>query len=321
VSLSNLQMPAKVTEVVQVTPQIKRFRLEPAHGGEFRSFSGGAHIIVEMNDGHLVRRNAYSLMSHPAHVSSYMISVLREDAGRGGSRFMHDQIREGMIVQISQPVNLFAPTFNATRYVLIAGGIGITPFVAMMEQLSLENRPFELHYAARSQKDAAYAGAIAYKFGPSVNLYFSDLGQRLDIRKTLAFQPLGTHLYVCGPERLIDDVVATATADGWPKQNIHLERFMAAAIGATYDVDLARSKKTVSVGSTQSMLEAIEAAGVDAPYFCRGGACGQCETAVVLCDGKLVHADHFLTDEVKASCTKVMPCVSRFEGKKLVLDL
>jgi ferredoxin-NADP reductase len=314
-------MPAKVTEVVQVTPQIKRFRLEPEHGGEFRSFSGGAHIIVEMNDGHLVRRNAYSLMSHPAHVSSYLISVLREDAGRGGSRFMHDQIKEGMIVKISHPVNLFAPTFNATRHLLIAGGIGITPFVAMMEQLSLENRPFELHYAARSQKDAAYAEAITCKFGPSINLYFSDLGKRLDIRKTLAFQPLGTHLYVCGPERLIDDVVATATAEGWPKQNIHLERFMAAAIGEPYDVDLARSKKTVAVGSTQSMLEAIEAAGVDAPYFCRGGACGQCETAVVLCDGKLVHADHFLSDEVKASQTKVMPCVSRFEGKKLVLDL
>jgi ferredoxin-NADP reductase len=85
VSFSNLQMPAKVTEVVQVTPQIKRFRLEPAHGGEFRPFSGGAHIIVEMNDGHLVRRNAYSLMSHPKHASSYMISVLRHDVGRGDS--------------------------------------------------------------------------------------------------------------------------------------------------------------------------------------------------------------------------------------------
>jgi ferredoxin-NADP reductase len=256
VSFSNLQMPAKVTEVVQVTPQIKRFRFEPAHGSEFRSFSGGAHIIVEMNDGHLVRRNAYSLMSHPAHVSSYMISVLRDDAGRGGSRFMHDQIKEGMIIKISHPVNLFAATFNATRHLLIAGGIGITPFVAMMEQLSLENRPFELHYAARSQKDAAYAEAIACKFGSSVNLYFSDLGQRLDIKQALTFQPLGTHLYVCGPERLIDDVVAIATAEGWPKQNIHLERFMAAAIGAPYDVELARAKKTVSVGSTQSMLEA-----------------------------------------------------------------
>jgi dimethylamine monooxygenase subunit B len=321
VSFSNLQMPAKVTEVVRVTPQIKRFRLEPAHGGEFRSFSGGAHIIIEMNDGHVVRRNAYSLMSHPKHASSYMISVLRDEAGRGGSRFMHDQIKEGMIVQISHPVNLFAPTFNATKHLLIAGGIGITPFVAMMEQLSSENRPFELHYAARSQKDAAYAETIAERFGPSVNLYFSDLRQRLDIKRALTFQPLGTHLYVCGPERLIEDVVAIATAEGWPKQNIHLERFMAAAIGAPYDVELARSRRIVSVGSTQSMLEAIEAAGVDAPYFCRGGACGQCETAVVLCDGKLVHADHFLTEEVKASRTKVMPCVSRFEGKKLVLDL
>jgi ferredoxin-NADP reductase len=321
VSSSSLQMPAIVTEVVRVTPQIKRFRFEPAHGGGFSSFSGGAHIIVEMNDGHLVRRNAYSLMSHPAQVSSYMISVLRDDAGRGGSRFMHDQIREGMIVRISPPVNLFAPTFNATRHLLIAGGIGITPFVAMMEQLSGEHRRFELHYAARSQKDAAYADSIADRFGPSVNLYFSDLGQRLDIKDALAFQPLGTHLYVCGPERLIDDVVATAAAEGWPKQNIHLERFMAAAIGAPYDVELLRSNKIVSVGTTQSMLEAIEAAGVDAPYFCRGGACGQCEATVVLCDGKLLHADHFLTEAVKASCTKVMPCVSRFEGKKLVLDL
>ncbi len=108
---------------------------------------------------------------------------------------------------------------------------------------------------------------------------------------------------------------------GWPEQALHVERFIAPAIGEPYAVRLARSGLGIRVGSHQSMLEAIEAAGVDAPSMCRGGACGQCETAVLACDGTLHHHDHYLTDDEKASRTKVMPCVSRFEGSSLVLDL
>ena len=119
---------------------------------------------------------------------------------------------------------------------------------------------------------------------------------------------------------MIDWVKSTAMGMGWPKNTVHSEEFLAPPVGQPFEVELAASGKTVKVGAAQSILEAMEAAGVDAPYLCRGGACGQCETAVVRCDGHVHHHDHWLSDDEKAGQNKIMPCVSRFEGKSLVLD-
>ena len=119
---------------------------------------------------------------------------------------------------------------------------------------------------------------------------------------------------------MIDWVRRTATDMGWPQQCVHYEEFLAPPTGKPFQVELAASQKTITVGPDQSLLEAIEAAGVDAPYLCRGGACGQCETDVVSCDGHIQHHDHWLSDEEKATGRKIMPCVSRFEGRSLVLD-
>ncbi|WP_131113001.1 PDR/VanB family oxidoreductase [Lichenihabitans psoromatis] len=310
-----------VADVVAVTPFIKRFRFEPLDPGPLPTFSGGAHVVVEMQDGDLVRRNAYSLMSPPSETSHYTISVRRDESGRGGSRFLHDHVRPGMTLHITHPVNLFPIDHRAKKHLLIAGGIGITPFLAMAEQLAHNHTPFELHYAFRSRDHAAYADDLETRFGTRVHLYHGDRGEAPPLDRLLPQQPLGTHLYVCGPAAMIDWVLGSARAAGWPDHNLHHERFIAPAIGTPYEVRLARAAVTVRVGSHQSMLEAIEAAGVDAPSMCRGGACGQCETTVLSCEGTLLHADHFLTDTEKASNTRVMPCVSRFEGQRLVLDL
>jgi ferredoxin len=142
----------------------------------------------------------------------------------------------------------------------------------------------------------------------------------IDLPALLAGQPLGTHLYVCGPKGMIAWVRATAEKAGWPRGAVHHEEFLAPPPGKVFDVTLAASGKTVTVGTHQSLLEAIEAAGVEAPYLCRGGACGQCETDVLACDGTIRHNDHWLTEAQKASGQKIMPCVSRFEGRSLVLD-
>ena len=315
------RIAVKVTEIVEVTPLIKRFRFEPVEGGPLPSFAGGAHIAVEMQDGDLVRRNAYSLMSPPSQTSHYTISVRRDESGRGGSRYLHDHLREGMTLRISHPVNLFPTEQRAKKHLLIAGGIGITPFLAMMEQLHRDRKTFELHYAIRSREHGAYAAELVAEHGARIHVYHDDRGEKMELSRLLGHQPLGTHLYVCGPTPMIEWVLGSARDLGWPEQSLHNERFIAPAIGAPYEVRLARSEITVRVGSHQSMLEAIEAAGVDAPYLCRGGACGQCEAKVIACDGTLLHHDHYLTDGEKASGTKVMPCVSRFEGASLVLDL
>ena len=153
-----------------------------------------------------------------------------------------------------------------------------------------------------------------------VHCYFDEEGQQIDLQRLLSMQPIGTHLYVCGPKGMIGWVLGTADKMGWPKGALHHEEFLAPGTGLPFEVRLAASAKTITVGTAQSLLEAMEAAGVDAPYLCRGGACGQCETNVLACDGAILHRDHWLTPEDSASGQKIMPCVSRFQGKTLVID-
>ena len=319
-SSGSAKIPVRVAEVVEVNALIKRFRFVRRDGAPMPAFSGGAHIVVEMDDHGTRRMNPYSLMSDPADPSGYSISVRRDDAGRGGSLYMHRHVVPGMDMVIGHPVNFFASDLRAKKHLMIAGGIGITPFMAQIAQLAARGERFELHYATRTPALCAYGDTLAARHGSRVNLYFDDQGQTIDLARLLATQPIGTHLYVCGPKPMIAWVLTTAQAAGWPHGTVHYEEFLAPQPGKTFKVKLEASKKTVQVGTHQSLLEAIEAAGVDAPYLCRGGACGQCETEVLSCDGTLLHNDHWLTDEQKAAGTKIMPCVSRFEGRSLVLD-
>ena len=314
------KLQVRVAEVVPVNDLVTRFRFVSRDGSPLPAFSGGAHVVVEMDDHGVRRMNPYSLMSDPDDTSGYEISVRRDDAGRGGSLFLHRQVKPGMEMVISYPVNLFPLDTRAKKHLMIAGGIGITPFLAQIAQLTRFGGRFELHYAARSRALGAYMDRLTAEHPSRVHCYFDDEGQAVDLAQVLAMQPIGTHLYVCGPKGMIAWVLSTAEAMGWPKLALHSEEFLAPGTGLSFTVELAASGKTITVGTTQSLLEAIEAAGVDAPYLCRGGACGQCETNVHKCDGTILHRDHWLTPEEQAANTKIMPCVSRFEGKTLVID-
>jgi ferredoxin-NADP reductase len=309
-----------VEEVVPVNDLITRFRFKRRDGGPMPAFSGGAHTVVEMQDDGIQRRNPYSLMGDPADRSAYSISVRRDEAGRGGSLFLHRRVRPGDEMVISHPVNLFPLDLRARKHLFVAGGIGITPFLAMMEQCARLGQRFELHYAARSRAFGAYMDELPARHGDRVRLYLDDEGGRLPLEALLGSQPVGTHLYVCGPKPMLAWVIDTALALGWPKGAVHHEEFLAPPTGLPFEVELMASRKRITVGSHQSLLEAIEAAGVDAPYLCRGGACGHCETDVLGCDGTILHNDHWLTDAQKATQGKIMPCVSRFDGRRLVLD-
>ncbi|MEO6300219.1 MAG: PDR/VanB family oxidoreductase [Paracoccaceae bacterium] len=310
----------RVAEVVKVNDLISRFRFVARDGGEMPAFSGGAHVVVEMDDHGSRRLNPYSVMSDPLDRSGYEISVRRDDVGRGGSLYMHQNVRAAMQMVISHPVNLFALDSRARKHLMIAGGIGITPFLAQIAQASHQGQRFELHYAARSPALGAYMDRLQAAYPGRVQCYFDERKEAIDLAKVLATQPIGTHLYVCGPKGMINWVLGTAAQMGWPKGALHHEEFLAPGTGLPFTVELAATGKTITVGAAQSLLEAMEAAGVDAPYLCRGGACGQCETNVLQCDGKILHRDHWLTPEDAASGTKIMPCVSRFEGTTLVID-
>ena len=314
------KLNVRVAEVIEVNALIKRFRFVNRDGSPMPAFSGGSHTVVEMDDSGTRRLNPYSLMSDPEDRAGYEVSVRRDDTGRGGSLFMHNHVKPGMEMVISYPVNLFALDSRARKHLMIAGGIGITPFLAQMAQLSHLGGKFELHYSARSKPLGAYMDRLTTAHPGRVHCYFDDEQQTIDLGRTLSMQPLGTHLYVCGPKGMINWVLSTAEKMGWPAHALHHEEFLAPGTGKPFEVELALSKKTISVGTAQSLLEAMEAAGVDAPYLCRGGACGQCETNVLRCEGQLLHRDHWLTPEDQAAGTKIMPCVSRFEGKTLILE-
>jgi ferredoxin-NADP reductase len=311
----------RVAAIETLTSEIKKFAFIDTHERPLPEYSAGSHIIVTMRDGEHIWRNPYSLVGRTDCSRGYVISVQRSSQSRGGSVYMHTKVDVGSELDISEPVNLFPVAHTGRRHILVAGGIGITPILAMAEQLKRDNKGYELHYAVRSEDAGAFVADLVSEAGRSVKVYRSDRGERIPLVNILSSQPLGTHLYVCGPQRMIDWAIDVAKHEGWPAENVHYEHFSAPPPGRPFDVKLARSAKTIHVGDHQSVLEAMEQAGVDAPYLCRGGACGQCVTKVIHSETPLLHNDHYLTDEEKRSGTSIATCVSRAEGGCVTLDL
>ena len=201
------------------------YELVSADGAPLPAFTAGAHIDVHVAPG-LVRQ--YSLCNPPHERHRYVIGVLRDPASRGGSQAMHEQIRAGAKLTISAPRNHF-PLVDAPRSVLLAGGIGITPLLAMAETLSAQGSQFELHYCTRSPERTAFRDRIlSAAYAPQVRFYH-DSTQELDLPALLAGLPRDSHIYFCGPAGFIDHVKATAAAAGWPHEQLHLEYFGAAA--------------------------------------------------------------------------------------------
>lgn len=313
----NSPIEVRVAAVTQITPVIREFTFEPVRGA-LPGFSSGSHVVVHMPVGERSVRNAYSLLSNPAQTQHYRIAVRLQDESRGGSRYMHEQVKAGDLLQVSPPANLFAPNSQARHHLLIAGGIGITPFLSYLPELQARDASYSLHYAFRGGFTDAYLDSLRESLGTQLQTYDSIQGQALDLASLLASQALGTHVYVCGPQRLIDGVRTHAEQLGWPESRVHWEVFAAPEPGHPFVANLARSGLTVEVASDSSLLEALEQAGVEIPNLCRGGVCGQC--AVAYLDGAVEHRDAYLSATERSNT--VMPCVSRgLCGSALLLDL
>lgn len=310
-----------VSDIENVAERIKKFQFRPAHGALLPVFSPGSNITVNMDAADKRMKNPYSLISSPEDTQVYEICVLHVDDSRGGSAFMHEQVAVGDTLWINPPHNEFALHDLATKHVLIAGGIGITPFISMAQRLADQAVQFELHYAMRSKRHGAFGDQLQQRFPDQLYTYESSLGQRIQLNELLADQPLGTHLYVCGPERMIDDVVEIARLAGWPEHNLHWEKFVSPPPGDPFDVTLAQSNVQVHVGPEDSILEAVEDLGIEPDFGCRGGVCGRCETKVVKATGQILHHDEFLSDQQRQADQHIMICMSRFKGKDLVLEL
>jgi ferredoxin-NADP reductase len=319
---NNGTLNVRIARVEDVTPEIRRLTLVSPDGQHLPPFSGGSNIVLVLKKGEQTLRNAYSLMGSPYDSSVYQIAVRKVEDGRGGSRLVHETLREGDELQITAPVNLFPLDKHARLQLFIAGGVGITPVFSQLEELRVKDLPFEVHYAVRSSEHVGLGRELQARYGQAVHLYVNGEGPQLDIAQVLSKRPLGSHVYVCGPGRMIDDTINAAHRLGWTDSHIHYERFVEqGSSGEAFSVTLARAGVTVEVSPDQSMLEALEAAGHNPPYLCRGGACGHCETTVLELDGTIEHRDDWLSDEDKQANRKIMPCVSRACGNRLVVDL
>jgi vanillate O-demethylase ferredoxin subunit len=297
------------------------YELVRADGGALPAFEAGAHIDVHIGDG-LVRQ--YSLCNPPTETHRYLIGVLRDAASRGGSQAMHERVQAGTRLTISAPKNHF-PLVPAPRTLLLAGGIGITPLLAMAETLAARDAAFELRYCARSATLAAFRERIlSSPFADRVQFHFDDApAGKLDTGALLARPDPGTRLYVCGPAGFIEHALATARAQGWAQSQLHVEYFAGAAVDTSgdgaFDVELASSGKVVTVPAGRTVIQVLAEHGVDIPYSCEEGVCGTCLTRVL--DGMPEHRDMYLTDEEHAANDQFTPCCSRARSARLVLDL
>jgi ferredoxin-NADP reductase len=295
-----------------------RLTLRHADGDPMPPWRPGAHVDLVLRTG-VVRQ--YSLCGDPDDRSVLQVAVLRDPRGRGGSRFVHDELRPGDMIGIRGPRNNF-PLEVARRYLFIAGGIGITPIIPMIAEVDARGADWCLAYGGRSRSSMAFAHSLVEWYGERVMLRPQDETGPLDLDRLLGRPRAGTAVYCCGPEPLLAAVEQRCRA--WPPGTLHVERFgprTAAATGAAtpFEVVLARSRRTVAVSPDTSILCAVEEAGVSVLSSCREGTCGTCETPVL--DGVPDHRDSLLSAEERTAGDTMMICVSRARSGRIVLDL
>ncbi|WP_062644239.1 PDR/VanB family oxidoreductase [Streptomyces maremycinicus] len=282
-------------------------------GEPLPAWEPGAHVDLVLGPG---LERPYSLCGDPADRRAWRIAVLREPAGRGGSAHVHEQLRPGDKVRVRGPRNHFALR-PAAGYRFVAGGIGITPILPMLAAAEAAGAEWSLLYGGRTRGSMAFAGELA-RYGDRVTVAPQDETGLLDLGSVLDALPEGTLVYCCGPTPLLDAVQERCPADV-----LRVERFQArdepAGEEGEFEVELARSGRTLTVAAGVSVLDTVRAAGVEVLYSCTEGTCGTCETDVL--EGTPEHRDCVLSPQEREAGETMMICVSRCRGRKLVLDL
>ena len=315
--------PAAVTAFVRVTGKrveadgVVTLTLVAPDGRRLPDWTPGAHIDLLLANG---ATRQYSLCGDRWNAHSYRVGVLREPAGRGGSAYVHDVVDVGDLVGIGGPRNNF-PLVPAASYLFVAGGIGITPILPMIAQAELVGADWRLLYGGRTRASMAYLHELE-RYGERVEVVPQDERGLLDLAAFLGEPRDGARVYACGPAPLLAALAVVTAA--WPAHTVRTERFVARETGAparagAFEVELARSGATVTVGPEQSVLDALQAEGVEVLSSCRQGTCGTCETDVLA--GVPDHRDSILDDDERAAGDCMFVCVSRSCGDRLVLDL
>ncbi len=309
-----------VTDRAELADGVVGLTLADPDGRELPPWSPGAHLDLVLTDT-VVRQ--YSLCSDPADRRNWKIGVLLQPESRGGSTHVHRELHRGSVVRARGPRNLF-PLLPAEHYQFIAGGIGITPIIAMIQAVDARGADWQLLYGGRRRSSMAFLDHLT-SYGDKVTVWPEDECGLLDLDAVLGIPRSGTLVYSCGPEKMLTAVEAACA--GWPPGSLHTERFTADpnATPATdadsdpFEVVCQRSGITVGIGPGDSILEVLRARGVNVLSSCMSGICGTCETPVL--EGQPDHRDSVLDDEDKAAGDCMMICVSRSLSPQLVLDI
>jgi ferredoxin-NADP reductase len=294
--------------------------LQAVDGGALPRWEPGAHVDLYLgSDGELVRQ--YSLCGHPDDRNSWIVAILREAEGRGGSRFAHDDLTVGTAIRARGPRNHF-PFCPSQRVLFIGGGIGITPLIPMMAAAEAAGANWSLTYGGRTRTSMAFFGELAEQYGDRVTIWPQDTHGLLNLTELLGARQDDMQIYCCGPEALLNAVERASSR--WPSSALHLERFAPKEVGdrlwhGSFEVEVLSSGHVLSVPPDRTVLQVLQDDGLFVDSSCEEGTCGSCEVAVV--EGTIDHRDSVLTAEERNEGKAMMVCVSRAACPRLVLDI
>lgn len=322
--MSTALLQARVHNMRYEAPGVLSVELQAAEtGNEFPDFEPGSHIDLHLGADYV---RSYSLCNAAPGNGRYVVGVLHDPKSRGGSRYVHEQLRVGQVLPISVPRNNFALDDAAPLSVLVAGGIGVTPILTMAQALSLEKRDFHVVYCARSRFEAAFVAqlqALCGAEGLTVH-WDADAGSPPDLKVLLAPFGVQAHFYCCGPTPMLNAFEETCQSLGFP--HVHVERFAGVDVAGLdqsngFEVVCQKSQRVVQVPAGKSILEVLLEAGIAPDHSCLEGVCGACETPVLEAEGGIDHHDAILSDKEREAAKSMMICVSRCKGKRLVLSV
>ena len=320
-SRHTITRPVVVESVTAVAQGIVKLRLVAPDGGPLPRWTPGSHIDIECGGPNLTRQ--YSLCGDPADAGAFEIAVLHEPQGRGGSAWIHENVRPGRSLNIRGPRNHFRMDEYAAKIIFVAGGIGITPVSAMALRAKALSLDYEIHYSGRSRKTMALLERLHTLHGERLRVYADDEGNRNNLQALLADPRNGTQVYACGPAGMLAALEASCAS--WPPDALRTEHFVSTAgpLDAdkehAFEVHLKDSGVVITVAADQTLLSALRAANIDVQSDCEEGLCGSCEVRVL--EGKVDHRDVVLTRAERETHSKMMTCCSRACDKRLVLEL
>ncbi len=315
----NSWLEGVVTEMTPVGDNVLQIKIQGSDGT--RPYTVGSHIDMQVLINGLPEIRSYSLIGKFDPAEPYTISVKRLASSRGGSKYMWG-LEKGNRIKISVPQNHFELSFTADQYLLLAGGIGITPLVGMAEELKAKNKQVTMIYIGREESEMAYIPRLKKVLGDNLILHYSNTDGKYDLKQYLNYVSATSLIYLCGPLGLMNAVRQAWEESGYENANLRFETFGASGLFAPqkFMVKIPRFNKEIEVTENQSILQALNAAKVDVMYDCQKGECGLCQVDVIAYSGDIDHRDCFFSEEEKGENKKICACVSRVANGHIVID-